>query len=86
MFRFKNIIVLLSLLCLFFQASLATSFANPTDVANANDVVAENIGTGTVDNPIEGFDDVDGNGMSTATTDVENELNSVQCLVYVQLQ
>ncbi|RDK43648.1 hypothetical protein M752DRAFT_292806 [Aspergillus phoenicis ATCC 13157] len=95
MFYFKKIITLLFLSCLFFKASLATPFAEPTDVANADDVVAENIGTATVNNPNEAFDDVDGNGMSAASTDVEKELNpakrsflrkQVQRLEFVQLQ
>ncbi|PYH74216.1 uncharacterized protein BO88DRAFT_448050 [Aspergillus vadensis CBS 113365] len=55
---------------------MATSFANPTEVASADDVVAGNIGTAAINNPNEAFNDVDGNGMSMATTDVEEELNS----------
>ncbi|PYH58153.1 uncharacterized protein BO96DRAFT_363600 [Aspergillus niger CBS 101883] len=62
-------------------ASLATSFAKPTDVANADDVVAENIGTATVNNPNEASDDVDGNGMSAASTDVEKELNPASAIL-----
>ncbi|OJZ92281.1 hypothetical protein ASPFODRAFT_202080 [Aspergillus luchuensis CBS 106.47] len=85
MFHCKNIIVLLCLSCLFFKASLATSSANPTEVANVDDVVAGNIGTAAVNNPAEAFDDVDGNGMSKATTDVEEELNSMQRFESVQL-
>lgn len=68
--------------CLFFKASLATSSANPTEVANVDDVVAGNIGTAAVNNPAEAFDDVDGNGMSKATTDVEEELNSVNTILF----
>ncbi|PYH39356.1 uncharacterized protein BO87DRAFT_382390 [Aspergillus neoniger CBS 115656] len=82
MFHFKNIIVLLCLSCLFFKASLATSSANPTEVANVDDVVAGNTGTAAVNNPNEAFDDVDGNGMSMATTDVEEELNSVNTILF----
>lgn len=81
MFYLKNIIFLLCLSCLFFKASLATSSANPTEVATVDDVVAGNIGTAAVINPNEAFDDVDGHGMSMAITDVEEELNSVNIIL-----